>query len=182
MNRLTCFVIWEFTSKGGRLSPSRKSTPVSLPSSLMALILRVPWNHLDDLLNTHIHTHTAGLHPRSFWLFHETQECFLLVSSHICWCYWSGRVTPEAPVSPHDLHSALQVLRLAPTSRSCLLLCPLILAPRARVHPLRREALPEHPRKCCFPLPSPSMSHSLVSFPLRLLSLSEITFVWLSQG
>lgn len=58
MNRLTCFVIWEFTSKGGWLSPSRKSTPVSLPSSLMALILRVPWNHLDDLLNTHIHTHS----------------------------------------------------------------------------------------------------------------------------
>lgn len=58
MNRLTCFVVWEFTSQGGWLSPSRKSSPVSLPPSLMALILRVPWNHLDDLLNTHIRTHS----------------------------------------------------------------------------------------------------------------------------
>ena len=63
---------------------------------------------------------------------------------------------------------------LRPGAGFCCVLC-LILVPTACVHPLLREALPKHPRECCFPLPSRSMSHSLVSFPIRLLSFSAIT-------
>lgn len=176
-------MIWDFTSKGGFGSALPASPLLSdyPPASwlLYCVCPGITWMTCE----THTYTHIAGLHPWSFWLFHETQECFLLISSHICRCCWSGRVTPEAGF--HHMTFTLPLKcsdSIPPTGAGFYCTLCLILAPQTEFIPCSERPCPNIQENVVFPFPLPQCHIPWFHSPLRLLSLSEITFLWLSQG
>lgn len=126
----------------------------------------------------------AGLHSRSFWLLREAQECSLLRSSHgmlmlLVWGHhtWSTTLATWPSLCPSNAQSCFhpQVLAFA--------------VPSIWSWPWRPPFMPFSGRPCSntqvnvvFPFPGPQCHIPRFRFLLRLLSLSEITFVWLSQG